>query len=173
MNVVIRQETDSDFAAVIDVNRQAFGRDDEARLVERLRKSRTFIQELSLVADLNRQIVGHILFTKIVIRSGDGNEYPSLALAPMAVLPRCQKQGIGGKLVQHGLKRAIELGHRSVIVLGHEQYYPAFGFEPASRWNISCPYDVPDNVFMAMELSEDGLKGVTGTVKYPDDFNEA
>ena len=88
----------------------------------------------------------------------------------MAVRPEFQKSGIGGQLIQQGLKVAEELGFKSVIVLGHEHYYPKFGFEPADKWNIKAPFDVPSNVFMAIELVKDGLKNISGTVIYPKEF---
>jgi predicted N-acetyltransferase YhbS len=89
----------------------------------------------------------------------------------MAVVPEFQRQGIGGELIKHGLDKAKELKYKSVIVLGHEPYYPKFGFAPASKWNIKSPYDVPENVFMAIELVKDGLKDVSGTVRYPKEFD--
>jgi predicted N-acetyltransferase YhbS len=90
----------------------------------------------------------------------------------MAVKPGLQKQGIGGELIKHGLAKARELGHTSVIVVGHEHYYPKFGFVPADRWNIKAPFDVPSNAFMGIELIKDGLKDISGTVEYAPPFNE-
>lgn len=168
--VFIRQEREADYAAVDAVNKAAFAQDSEARLVALLRKSAAFIRELSLVAELEGKVVGHILFTRILIRDHGGHEHPSLALAPMAVLPEVQQQGIGSQLVRSGLARARELGYPSVIVLGHAHYYPRFGFVPAAQWNIKAPFDVPAHVFMAIELAEDGLRGVSGTVEYPEAF---
>jgi putative acetyltransferase len=89
----------------------------------------------------------------------------------MAVSPGLQKQGIGGQLIKHGLLKATELGYKSVIVLGHEHYYPKFGFIPADKWNIKSPFDVPTNVFMGIELVENGLQKVKGTVQYPKEFD--
>lgn len=171
MNAGIRQETGRDFAAVFEVNKQAFGRVDEAELVDLLRNNKTaFIPDLSLVAVLNRQIIGHILFTNITIRNDSGEHHESLALAPMAVFPDRQKKGIGSALVRSGLHRAAEPGYRSVTVLGHEHYYPKFGFVPAWKWNITCPCDVPAGLFMALELVTGGLTGVSGIVQYPSEF---
>ena len=93
-------------------------------------------------------------------------------MAPMSVVPEYQRRGVGKQLVTEGLKRAKSIGYKSVIVLGHSEYYPKFGFEPASKWNIKAPFDVPDNVFLAIELEEGGLKGVSGAVEYPDEFND-
>src|SRR5215210_3153425 len=170
MNIEIRQERNTDNVEVYEINQNAFGQNTEAKLVERLRHTDAFIPELSLVALLNNKIVGHILFTKIKIKDDYGNEYSSLALAPMAVTLPLQKQGIGGKLIMHGISKARELGHKSVIVVGHENYYPKFGFVTADRWKIKAPFDVQANAFMGLELAKDGLKNVTGTVQYPKEF---
>lgn len=170
MKVEIRQETEADFSDVYKLNLSAFEQDTEAKLVELLRKSDAFIPSLSFVATVDNKIVGHILFTKIKIRNDKGNEYDSLALAPMAVKPELQRQGIGGQLVRYGLAKARELGHESVIVVGHEHYYPKFGFVPAGKWHIKAPFEVSANVFMGIELVKDGLKDITGTVKYPKEF---
>lgn len=170
MKVNIRQENKDDFDAVFEVNKLAFGQDNEADLASCLRHSNAFIPELSLVAISDNKIVGHILFTKIRIIASDKSETESLALAPMAVRPEFQHQGIGGQLIRCGLDKAKELQYRSVIVLGHEHYYPKFGFMPADKWNIKSPYDVPTNAFMALELVTDGLKNTDGLVKYPKEF---
>jgi predicted N-acetyltransferase YhbS len=115
------------------------------------------------------EIVGHTLFTKILINNGK-ETYPSLALAPVAVLPNYQGKGIGGKLIVEGMKRASSLGFGSVIVLGHKDYYPRFGFVPASKYEISAPFEEPDEEFMALELKPGALNDVTGTVEYAKEF---
>ncbi|MBX2922219.1 MAG: N-acetyltransferase [Chitinophagaceae bacterium] len=170
MNVKIRQETQDDFNVVFEVNKLTFGQENEAKLVELLRQSNAFVAELSLVATVDNKIIGHILFSKIIIVDDNHNEFESLALAPMAVIPEFQQKGIGGQLIRSGLDKAKELQYQSVIVLGHEHYYPKFGFVPADKWNIKAPFDVPANVFMGIELTTDGLKDVSGTVKYPKAF---
>ncbi len=171
MKINIRQENTEDKEDVHEINRMAFGQENEARLVDLLRDSSAFVPELSLVAAIDNQLVGHILFSKIIITDKHHNEFESLALAPMAVLPAFQGKGIGAQLVAAGLNRARASGYTSIIVLGHAHYYPRFGFAPAQQWNIRSPYDVPSNVFMALELVPDGLKGVTGIVKYPEAFD--
>lgn len=171
MQVVIREETPADVPVVYELNKAAFDQELEAHLVDLLRHSEAFIPGLSLVATLDDQVVGHILFTRIRIKDPQGNEFESLALAPMAVAPKLQNKGIGGQLINSGLAKARTLGYTSVIVLGHEHYYPRFGFAPANRWNILPPFEVPENVFMAIELVEGGLKGVSGTVEYPKEFD--
>lgn len=172
MEVFLRQEINSDFPEVYDLNLLAFGEKTEANLVNALRKNQdAFIPKLSIVATKENKIVGHILFTKIKIKNNFGGTHNSLALAPMAVLPEHQKQGIGGQLITKGFTIAKNLNYKSIIVLGHENYYPKFGFRPAKKWNIKSPFKVPSNVFMALELEKDGLKNISGTVIYAKEFN--
>lgn len=173
MDILIRQEQEKDIDAVYQVVKSAFetmpqADGDEQDLVNRLRKSEAFIPELSLVAECDGKIIGHILFTKMKI----GGQ-PSLALAPVAVLPEYQNQGIGGKLIMEGHRLARELGYGPVIVVGHPAYYPRFGYKPASRWNITAPFEVPDEAFMALELLEGGLKDVSGEIEYVKEFFES
>ncbi|MBO9152011.1 GNAT family N-acetyltransferase [Chitinophaga sp. GCM10012297] len=170
MKIIIQPETPEDRSAIYSINAAAFGQENESRLIDLLRDSEHFIPELSLVARADNGPVGHILFTRLIIAGTEGVKYPALALAPMAVLPSLQQSGIGSQLVREGLKRATELGYGSVIVLGHPQYYPKFGFAPASRWGIRTAYEVPDEVFMAIELEPGALEGRAGVVVYPDAF---
>lgn len=143
----------------------------EHLLVDKLRKSNIFIPELSLVAELDKKIIGHIMFTKLIIENQE-KKYDSLALVPVSVLPEYQNQGIGSELIKKGLKLAKELGFKSVIVLGHDKYYPRFGFEPTSKWNIKAPFDVPEEAFMALELEDNSLKETNGIVIYSKEFLE-
>jgi len=157
MEVKIRQGSKTDFNAVFEVNQLAFGQDNGAKLVNLLRNSSAFIPELSLVATQGKKIIGHILFTKIqIVNSVSKTE--SLALAPMAVNPEFQNKGIGRQLVQHRIRKARELQYQSIIVLGHTNYYPRFGFLPADKWNIKAPYDVPSNVLWRLNLRQTDLK---------------
>jgi predicted N-acetyltransferase YhbS len=170
MNIQIRQEQKKDIDAVYSVVKSAFEKmeladGDEQDLVDRLRKSQAFIPELSLVAESDGKVIGHILFTKMKIGG-----HPSLALAPVAVLPEYQKQGVGGKLIREGHRIAKELGFNSVILVGHPAYYPRFGYSPASKWKITAPFEVPDKAFMVLELVEGGLTGVTGMIEYAPEF---
>ena len=96
----------------------------------------------------------------------------SLALAPVAVVPEQQKKGIGSQLIRTALKKAKEIGFQSIIVLGHPDYYPKFGFKPASLWNIRAPFEVPNEIFMALELTENSLENVQGVVHYSKPFSE-
>lgn len=171
MNIEIRKESPTDFPDVFELNCMAFGQDIEANLVRALRDSDAFIPQLSLVATNDKKIVGHILFTKIAIKEDNGNIHESLALAPIAVRPEWQNRGIGGELIRKGFSVAKDLGFKSVIVLGHENYYPKFGFVPCEKWNIKAPFDVPANVFMGIELVREGLKNVSGTVVYSKEFD--
>ena len=171
LNIIIRPEISKDLPGIFALHKIVFGQDNEAILVDALRRTGAFIPNLSLVAISGDQIVGHILFTRIQVGDETGNTSESLALAPMAVKPGFQKMGIGAKLIRTGLEKAKEEGFKSVIVLGHEHYYPKFGFQPAEKWNIRLSFKVPPNVFMAIELVNGGLNNVSGTVIYPKEFD--
>jgi putative acetyltransferase len=170
MTITLRPETSKDYQDITRVNDSAFGQKNEEVIIESLRKNKNFIPELSIVAEKDEMIIGHILFFPIHIKSKD-KSHESISLAPMAVLPEYQNQGIGGKLVRYGLEKCREKGFKSVIVLGHPQYYPRFGFEKGSKWDIRPPFEAPDEAFMAMELVEGGLKGVSGVAEYPDEYS--
>ncbi|MDQ8013963.1 MAG: N-acetyltransferase [Flavobacterium nitrogenifigens] len=176
MEIILRQENKNDFESVFHLIEKAFEKEEysdhkEQFLVERLRKSDAFIPELSIVAEIDNEIVGHILFTKLQIKN-ESETFPSLALAPVSVLPEFQGKGIGSKLILHGHEIAKSLGYKSVILLGHQDYYPRFGYELCKKYKIKMPFDVPAENCMVIALVEDGLKGISGEVVYPSAFFE-
>ena len=174
ISVQIRPERPEDYAAVDEVNRVAFGQEAESILVEKIRRSPDFIPELSLVAVHDGRVVGHILFSLIRVRiqNRPDQERPVLSLAPMAVNPEFQNRGIGSALVRRGLEIARDLAHKAVIVVGHPDYYPRFGFSPARAKGLEAPFPVPDEAFMALELEPHGLDGLRGTLVYPPAFDD-
>jgi putative acetyltransferase len=166
----IREEIAEDFVAIYKVNEAAFGRPDEALLVDRLRESKAIIH--SLVAEQNGELVGHALFSPVMIHGDSGVVTVVAGLGPVAVLPAFQKQGIGAALIDAGVDLCREAGYRAMIVLGYPSYYPRFGFQPADCLNISCAYDeVPDDAFMALELEEGALDAVSGVAHYHPEFD--
>jgi predicted N-acetyltransferase YhbS len=178
--ITIRQEEKKDHQNVFQLIEEAFKNipqsdHQEHFLVERLRKSDAFIPELSLVAEYidddsnHNEIVGHILFTKLKIEIGSA-VFGSLALAPVSVKPEFQNQGIGGQLITFGHFIAKELGYESIILIGHEEYYPRFGYQKTTNFGISFPFEIPEVNGMAIELIKDSLKNKKGTVKYPKEF---
>jgi putative acetyltransferase len=165
--ITVRSETIEDAAEVRAVNERAFGRPDEARLVDALRSAG--IPLVSLVAVAGEQVVGHILFTPVEVRS-PGGSWGAAALGPMAVLPEYQGRGTGSALVRAGLAECARLGHQVVFVLGHPEFYPRFGFAPARPLGLECEWDVPEGVFMVAELKESAVGGRSGRVVYPPEF---
>lgn len=172
MFLKIRPETPSDYPEITQVNDLAFGQPSEGKLVENLRKNPKFIPELSLVAEINGKIAGHILFFPVVIKLENGEEKETISLAPVAVSPEFQRKGIGSKLIQEGIKACQQLGYDSIMVLGHPEYYPKFGFKQANAWGIRDPFGAPVDAFMALELKKGVLEGTGGAVIYPDEFLE-
>jgi len=168
--LTVREERPADIEAIRVLNQQAFGQLLEGRLVDALRSNRGFI--LSLVAALNDEIVGHILFSPAIVRS-DREQISGAGLGPMAVLPEHQRQGIGGKLIEAGKQKLRDLGCPFVVVVGHPEYYPRFGFEPASRYGIRCEWDVPDDVFMMLIMDQSRMAGVSGLAEYRREFSTA
>ena len=160
--MLIRPETPADQAGVRAVHLAAFEGSGEADLVNRLR-GRSF-PYVSLVAVDKGRIVGHILFTPVLLHGHPRARL--MGLAPMSVLPDYQRSGVGSALVEAGLAAARQAGAGAVVVLGHPAYYPRFGFVPASRHAIGCPYDAPDEAFMIVELMPGHLAGLAGTVEY-------
>jgi putative acetyltransferase len=165
LGLMVRVEAPEDREAIREVNRQAFGQEDEARLVDALRDGG--YARLSLVAEEGGRVVGHILFSDLPIVTPAGTLH-GLALAPMAVLPAHQRQGIGSRLVREGLRLCAEAGHRIVVVVGHPDYYPRFGFSAQRAERLKAPISGP--AFMALELVPGALADVTGEVCYPPPF---
>ena len=175
--IVIRSEQLADHAAIAEVNREAFGQEGEPRLVAALRDADGFDPQLSLVAVRDDGVVGHILFSPIHIERDSGDvpaeaRARALALAPMAVRPAYQRQGIGSALVRAGLEACRRAGHRIVVVLGHAEYYPRFGFTLAGEHGLRAPFEVPDEAFMVLSLVDGGLDDVAGVVRYPAPFSD-
>jgi putative acetyltransferase len=163
----IRPEADADRPAIYSVNKAAFETSAEANLVDTLRAKAG--QLISLVAEIDEQIVGHIFFSAVSLT--ERPELSLMGLGPMAVLPKHQRQGVGSALVREGLKRCKQQGYEAVVVVGHPEYYPRFGFVPASRYGIRCEYDVPDDVFMIVELVAGTLWGASGLIRYDEAFD--
>src|SRR5262245_11742413 len=162
----VRSEAEADRAAVRAVNEAAFGADLEADIVEVLRGRDR--QLISLVADVGGEVVGHILFSPVSLTG-----HPHLkvmGLGPMAVLPHRQRKGIGSALVSEGLASCKRLGYHAVVVIGHAEYYPRFGFVPATRYALRSEYDVPEEVFMVIELEAGALRGAWGLIRYDGAF---
>jgi putative acetyltransferase len=167
--VTIRPELPDDCATVLTIHQRAFGRPEEARLVEELRCIAD--PKISLVAVLDTRVVGHIFFSPVTIERRSLSR-AALGLAPMAVAPELQNQGIGSQLVRAGLDAARRAGHGIVVVLGHAHYYPRFGFEVASRRDLHYEFPAPDEAFMVAELIPGALSGVSGVVKYLPAFSQ-
>lgn len=165
MSVNVREERPGDHAAVREAHRLAFGQEDEARLVDALREGG--YARLSLVAEEGRRVIGHALFSDLPIKTPHGT-VPALALAPLAVAPARQRQGVGTLLVREGLRACAGRGHRIVAVLGHPGYYPRFGFSAGLARPLRSPFSGAS--WMAAELVPGALAGVAGEVQYPPPF---
>ncbi|MFQ5508390.1 MAG: GNAT family N-acetyltransferase [Leptospirillia bacterium] len=165
----IRYERPEDRAAIRTINEQAFDGTGEADLVDALRAAGGIT--LSLVAETGGTLVGHILFSPVSIETPSGSR-EAIALAPMAILPEYQRRGIGSQLVRDGLAELTKMGYGAVVVLGHPEYYPRFGFMPASGFDLRCLYDCPDEAYMALELHPGALANLKeGVVHYPPEFD--
>jgi putative acetyltransferase len=161
VSTVIRLESRGDEASIRETNELAFRAPLEARLVDALRETADY---LSLVATLDGRVVGHILFTPVTIEPAVDRRIAGLA--PMAVRPEHQRSGIGGQLILAGLEECRRSGYSAVVVLGHPDYYPRFGFIPAHTFGLACEFPSPPEAFMAIELDAGGLKAIRGMVRY-------
>jgi putative acetyltransferase len=166
--MIIRREEPPDSAVIHLVNEQAFGGSAEANAIDLLRQRGA--ATLSLVAVIDDRVVGHLFFTPIEIVSPD-RTWPGLGLAPLAVLPDYQRQGIGTALMNAGLEECRQLGCECVIVLGHPDYYPRFGFERASRYGVRFEFEAPDEACLILALKPGALDGVSGVAKYQPEWN--
>lgn len=167
---MIKTEMPSDTKVIRSIHVAAFGREDEAIVVEKLRELPEFVPELSFIAEFNGSPVGHALLFPVSVISDEGEAHQVLSLCPMAVLPEYQRRGVGGTLVREGLKVAAEKDYTGIIVQCNGDYYPRFGFLPAGFFGIKYPINVPVGTFLAKEMKEGSLAGCSGMVHYPEPF---
>jgi len=167
---IIRREQPEDIAEIREIIIRAFGQQQEASVVDKLRENCNSI--LSLVALTDGKVVGHILFSPAVIEGQHGRLVGS-GLAPLAILPEYQRKGIGSQLVHTAIARLKEGGCPYIIVIGHPEYYTRFGFEAADRFGISIEGDVPDEAFMILILDRKAMSGMTGVARYREEWAEA
>jgi putative acetyltransferase len=169
--VTVRKELAADVAAIRLVNESAFDSPTEANLVDKLRTSCP--DAISLVAVCENKVIGHILFSPVSISAAQGG-HQGMGLAPMAVLPEYQRKGVGSRMIEDGLRLLRAQGCPFVIVLGHPDYYPRFGFVPASTHSVSCEWaGIPEEAFMVFALDEAIMSEVSGVARYREEFDEA
>jgi putative acetyltransferase len=166
----VRPETPADAGPIEAVNVAAFGgRPNEAALVGAIRASPGFVADLSLVAEADGAVIGHVMLSGLELRDGDAR-HPALVLAPLAVAPRWQRCGVGSALVRHALAAAQAAGHRAVVLLGAPAYYRRFGFEPSAAQGIAQPFRVGD-ASQVVFLDPDARGQIKGVVEYPEPFH--
>ena len=169
--MIIRQEKPGDINDIHALNELAFGQPQEANIIDKVRVNCDNL--LSLVAIENEKVVGHVLFSPVEIEGQQGI-MRGMGLAPMAVLPKIQRKGIGTQLVRSGIENLRKMQCPFIIVLGHPEYYPRFGFERASLYGIKCRWEgIPDDAFMILWLDKSTMNPVSGLAKYRDEFNAA
>ena len=164
MQIEIRRERPFDIPAIRHVNKRAFGQNQEANIVDALRANGAAV--LSLVATLNDRVVGHIMYSPAEV-----GQLTGVGLGPMAVLPEHQRQGIGSTLIEAGTEQLKGAGCPFIVVVGHADYYPRFGFRPARLLGLTCEWDVPDDVFLMLVLDPGKMQGISGTAKYRTEFS--
>ncbi len=176
IDVIIREERQKDFEKINQVVKAAFKNVEQSDhtehlLVEKLRKSQAYIPALSLVAQTPQgEIVGHLLLSKAHIINGS-QSFEVLALAPLSVAPAFQRNSIGSKLIEVAHQRAKKLGYAAIVLLGHKDYYPRFGYKKASLFGVSFPFNAPDDCCMVAELRKNALRGISGVVCYSQAFS--
>jgi putative acetyltransferase len=163
----LHRETPGDIAVIREVETAAFGQPGESELVDVLRAAGALV--FSGVAEVGGKIVGHLAFSPVTIE-GEFGSFGAVALAPVAVHPDWQRKGIGSTLIRWSLAECTRDGHELVIVLGHPDYYPRFGFVPAMPLGVRCPFEATSGAFMLLELHPGTLAGRTGTVRYRPEF---
>lgn len=164
----IRPETPADYPDIAQIHVLAFGQNNEAELIAKVRDSKRYIPQLSLIAEMSQEKVGHILLSPIDLIADTTKTV--LALAPMAVKPNYQRQGIGTKLVERAIACADQLQYPLIVVLGHTWFYPRLGFEPADLYHIEPPFSLPREVFMVKPLNH-YHPDYQGKVHYPAAFD--
>jgi len=169
----IRVARPEDLEAIQAVDRSAFETDAEADLVGHLATDESYLSELSLVADEDGEVIGHVLVTRLWVQSEGGSVHPLLALGPVAVCPESQGHGVGSVLVLDCIRRARTAGERGIVVLGYPGYYPRMGFVPAAPYGIAPPegWEVPEEAWMVLELEPGSLDGVSGTARFAQPFD--
>ena len=168
--VTIRSEVPQDIASIYNVNKEAFGQEKEAELVNNLRTSKALI--ISLVAVKDGEIIGHIAFSPVDITPGN-SDIKALTLAPLAVKPGYQNMGVGSRLVLTGLEQCRQKGWEIVVLAGHPNYYPRFGFVRAKENGLECEVEVPDEAWMVAELKKGSLTKIKGEVVFQPEFKAA
>lgn len=169
MMIDIREEHADDFAAIREVNRRAFGQDQEANIVDALRSNGAAL--VSLVATLDGRVVGYIMYSPISVGDEPAPAVIGAALGPMSVLPEHQRLGIGSKLVNAGTQKLNAEGYPFIIVLGHANFYPRFGFKPANTFGVKCEWPIPDEAFMLLPLDHTKLHAIRGLARYRHEFS--
>lgn len=169
--MIIRTESVKDIEEVYQLNVLAFGnREDESKLVERIRSSEHFVPELSIVAEIENEIVGHVLLSRATVEDQEKKSVV-IVLAPIAVKPNYQRQGVGSRLIEEGIRRCRDLGYGAILLIGHPEYYPRLGFKSARKFGLELKqFEVPDDVFMVYEVENGKLLEIKGELKYPESF---
>ncbi len=168
--IAFRAEQEKDLAEIANVTTSAFKQEEEARLIGKVRASTFFVPELSIVAEFQGRIIAHVMLSRIWFRDRNGYLLDVLSLAPVSVLPAYQNQGVGGRLIQHSLSRATELAYPAVILLGHPDYYPRFGFVPTNQFDIVMPPFVTDQSAFMIKVLDDARSPRDGSIVYTPAF---